>query len=344
MTTRSTSIDGLADWSDPVPLVEAVLTAPKLPGVYIVYCGDPQIATYVGMAGERGGAGLRARLRVYWTGKGAVSGFGEAAFDRALADVSWLSERMAEAEAGEPLRAKAVAALAVARLQPQVRWATTADRPAAQALEEAVLSALPGLWNRRPARGTSKARPGAEPVVGWNKADYLREILEAVRPGLTAAGFCSMYAHRSGSYLHVAWPTDLWIREFSQWIDIKVTSGSARVPFYVRNLPSREANTAAMRIIEDRYAAAVEQRMPTGTRLDWYVGGGGVREIVRAQLDGAGYADGDPYVAAAWAEQVIKVWHDIVRSDPITDLAEQVDASLPGQGYVAAEPIDDEGA
>lgn len=195
--------------------------------------------------------------------------------------------------------------------------------------------AAPIEWERIGMARNAAARP-----VNRSKADYLHAILEAVRPGLEAAGFSSMNAHRSGSYLHIAWPRDLWIRQFSQWIDIKVTGDSARVPFYVRNLPTREANTTAMSIIEGRYTAAIEARMPPGTRLDWYVGGAGVREIVRAQLDGAGYLDGDPEAAAAWAEQVVLAWLDVVRSDPITDLAEQVEASLPGQGYVASESVD----
>ena len=197
--------------------------------------------------------------------------------------------------------------------------------------------AAPMAWER-----TGKARQsGARPVNG-TKADYLHAILEAVRPGLEAAGFSSMNAHRSGSYLHIAWPRDLWIRQFSQWIDIKVTSDSARVPFYVRNLPTRDANRAAMPSGEDRYPAAVDQRMPPGTRVDWYVGGGGVREIVRAQLNGAGYIDGDPDAAAVWAEQVVLACLDVVRSDPIPDLAEQVEAALPGQGDVLGADVDDE--
>lgn len=146
-------ISDLADWSEPTPLVEAANLAPTLPGVYILYCGDPSVATYVGMAGERKGAGLRGRLRVYVSGKGAVSGFGEAAFDRALQDEVWVAERLAEAKAGTPKRAKEVAALAVTRLDPKVCWAVTADKAEAQALEDSVLAVLPDLWNRRLASG-----------------------------------------------------------------------------------------------------------------------------------------------------------------------------------------------
>ena len=140
-------------------------------------------------------------------------------------------------------RVVALAAQAVARLQPQVRWATVADKAEAKALEDAVLSVLLNLWNRRLAGGTGKVRQGgARPV--------------------------------------------------------------------------------------------------NGTKADYHVGGGGVREIVRAQMNGAGYVDGDPEAAEAWSEQVVLAWLDVVRSDPIMDLAERVKASLPGQGRVVGPTLE----
>lgn len=51
--------------------------------------------------------------------------------DRALADAIWLRERLAEVEAGEPLRAKAWGQKALERSQLELRWATTADWRAA---------------------------------------------------------------------------------------------------------------------------------------------------------------------------------------------------------------------
>ncbi len=71
--------------------------------------------------------------------------------DRALADPVWLSERLAEAEAGNPLRAKAWGRAAFERAQLHLRWTTTPDKASAAILEREVLAALrdADLWNRR---------------------------------------------------------------------------------------------------------------------------------------------------------------------------------------------------
>jgi hypothetical protein len=109
---------------------------------------------YVGMAGERAGsgrpAGLHGRLSVYRRGKGAVSGFGEAALDRALADPAWVRERLEHLETRGPQRAKDWAAAAVERVAPDVAWAVCADRAEAGWLEGRVVELLRpfGLWNR----------------------------------------------------------------------------------------------------------------------------------------------------------------------------------------------------
>jgi hypothetical protein len=147
---------GLAQWSAWMPLAEACVAAPKQPGVYLAREGEDGPVVYVGMAGERHGKGIRGRLKVYIGGKGAVSGLGEAAMDRALADVDWLRARLADLERGRPLRAKAWAALALARADLHVCWAVTEDPPSAAELERAVQFSFDGapLWNR--ARPTSK--------------------------------------------------------------------------------------------------------------------------------------------------------------------------------------------
>ena len=198
--------------------------------------------------------------------------------------------------------------------------------------------AAPIAWER-----TGKARQlGGSRPVNASKVDFLNAILEAVRPGLLAAGFPSMNTHVRGSYLWVNWPQDLWIRRFARRIDIKVTQTATRVSLYVWTLPTREANAAAMRILEQRYADRAAQSMPEGTAMNWLVGGHGNREIVRADLNGSGYVDGDADQAAEWAQQVVCTWLDIVRSDPIEDLETLVEAALPGQGHVADEAADDE--
>jgi len=147
-------VEKLADWSPWVPFEDALAAASLLPGVYMAREGSDGPVVYVGMAGERPGGGrpkgLRGRLGVYVTGKGLVSGLGEAVMDRALADAGWLRQRLAEVEAGSPMRAKEWGRSAFARAGLQLRWAVTADRATAVALERRIQAVLArsGLWNR----------------------------------------------------------------------------------------------------------------------------------------------------------------------------------------------------
>ena len=130
------------------------MDAPRLPGVYLLREPETGVIRYVGMAGERGGGhvpqGLRGRLTIYRTGKGAVSGFGEAALDRALADPNWVQQRLQHLRSVGPQRAKEWAAAAISRLAPEVSWAATADRASAKTLEDGLVALLRGhdIWNR----------------------------------------------------------------------------------------------------------------------------------------------------------------------------------------------------
>lgn len=144
----------LADWSEWRAYEVAVGDAPRLPGVYLFRAPSTGQVVYVGMAGERAGGGrpqgLRGRLSVYKSGKGAVSGFGEAALDRALADPVWVEQQLALLRSDGPRRAKLWAAEAIRRVSPDVRWSVCVDGPAARALEKRVEGILDGqgLWNR----------------------------------------------------------------------------------------------------------------------------------------------------------------------------------------------------
>lgn len=153
LNQTTTEGDLLADesWSPWVPLTTAVSSAPLLPGVYMARQGGPGgDIVYVGMAGERRGHGIRGRLAIYGSGKGLVSGLGEAVFDRALADVDWLTDRLREVRAGQSRRAKEWGRAAFAWADLELRWRTVADRAAALTLELSVLRELPNhpLWNR----------------------------------------------------------------------------------------------------------------------------------------------------------------------------------------------------
>ncbi len=146
-------VEGWADWSAWVPF-DQVATAPRLPGVYLAREGADGPVVYVGMAGERTGGGrpkgLYGRLNVYASGKGIVSGLGEAAADRAFADAEWLRARLAEVEQGEPSRALEWGRAAMARAGLYVKWAVTDDKATAVELEERIITVLAGagLWNR----------------------------------------------------------------------------------------------------------------------------------------------------------------------------------------------------
>ncbi|MBM0274050.1 hypothetical protein [Micromonospora tarensis] len=143
-------VERLATWSPWLPFADAVVRAPRLPGVYLVRQDADGGLVYVGMAGERNGRGIRGRLTVYQRGKGAVSGLGEAALDRALADSDFVRRRLDELVSGTAKRATVWAQDAIAWADLHVRWAITEDKFAAAALERAVLDALSTLplWNR----------------------------------------------------------------------------------------------------------------------------------------------------------------------------------------------------
>lgn len=73
-----------------------------------------------------------------------------AAFDQALADETWISGQLEALRAGTPSRALVWAQEAIALVQPEVCWSTTADKDSAIALEGRIEELLRphGLWNR----------------------------------------------------------------------------------------------------------------------------------------------------------------------------------------------------
>jgi hypothetical protein len=138
-------------WSDWIPFRNALRIAPRFPGVYMCRIAkEPESGpVYIGMAGERKGNGLRGRLAIYASGKGAGSGLGEHAFDRALEDPEWLQARLNEALAGTPMRATAAARSAIDHADLEVRWQTVETRAQALQLEmELIREYRTQLWNR----------------------------------------------------------------------------------------------------------------------------------------------------------------------------------------------------
>jgi hypothetical protein len=152
----SHSTDELAEWSPWGPFFDVVKTAPSLPGVYMMRSRASREVVYVGRAGGRKGKGLRGRLEVYLRGKGAVSGFGEAALDRALSDVDWMTRRVESLMKSEGVRAKEWAKAAIEHADVEVRWTEFSDEPSSRAFETSVLRALAAepLWNRQRPKNT----------------------------------------------------------------------------------------------------------------------------------------------------------------------------------------------
>ncbi|MFC5261772.1 hypothetical protein ACFPJ1_06590 [Kribbella qitaiheensis] len=144
----------LAEWCPWMPFEDAIRSAPREPGVYLLREPMTGVIRYVGMAGERAGSGrpqgLYGRLTVYRSGKGAVSGFGEAALDRALADPEWIEQQLRDLRQNGPKRAQDWARDAVVRLGLEVSWSVTPDRDDARYLETQILTRLQtrGLWTR----------------------------------------------------------------------------------------------------------------------------------------------------------------------------------------------------
>lgn len=150
------AVDGLAEWSEWMPFVAGAQLAPKLPGVYMIRLSGGRQIVYVGKAEERAGTrgdrpkGLWGRLAIYRGGKGATSGFGEAAFDRALASIEFVQERLRHVMNGEAETAKEWAKAAIAFAEPELRWAVCVDGKTADRLEREVFVVLErhGLWNK----------------------------------------------------------------------------------------------------------------------------------------------------------------------------------------------------
>lgn len=143
------AVDALAAWSSWAAFADVAAMAPQRPGVYQIRLPNGAVV-YVGMAGERRGRGLRGRLSIYRRGRGAVSGFGEAALDRALADADFVQAHLDAIRAGAPSRASAWARDAIASFSPEVRWATCDTKEGALELEAACVELLRshGIWNR----------------------------------------------------------------------------------------------------------------------------------------------------------------------------------------------------
>ncbi len=153
MVLLSTGVESL-QWSQWMTLAAAAAAAPRLPGVYEARIAGLDDVIYVGMAGERsrnGKAtpkGLHARIKGYDSGRVLTNGLGRAVVSRALRD-SDFRQQIADTDIVDVFH---FGKLAYAYVNVEIRWLVTADKEAANVLENQLLSEHPNLWNRRPAR------------------------------------------------------------------------------------------------------------------------------------------------------------------------------------------------
>ncbi len=171
------AVDSLATWSEWAPFADVAARAPQLPGVYQIRLPEGTVV-YLGMAGERRGHGLRGRLSIYRRGRGAVSGFGEAALDRALADAAFVEAHLDAVRAGEPSRASAWARDAIASFAPEIRWTVCASKADALALETDCVELLRdyGIWNRIATRNEPPTDSSALVSNGSTVESLTREL------------------------------------------------------------------------------------------------------------------------------------------------------------------------
>lgn len=185
-------------------------------------------------------------------------------------------------------------------------------------------------------------QPAVPRRINKPKRAHARALLDELQRELPSVGFPTM--NTRGSYIWVAWPLDLWYRQYAIRLVVRVLKGSTAVVVFARSFSTREANTQAITILKDAYASDLAARVPPGSDIRWYSSKkGSLPEAVRVELPGVGYSDGDIDETAAWVVDVCRVWLELFRERPILDLAEQVRQVLPGAMDGLADEYDENG-
>lgn len=259
----------LAGWSPWAPFADPHTTPPTLPGVYLFRLPRNGDIVYVGMAGERAGSGrpqgLRGRLAIYRRGRGAVSGFGEAALDRALGDAAFVEDQLRMLNEDGPRRAKDWARDAIAWVAPEVCWATTPDARSARALEKKVEPALEqSLWNR----AAVKARTAAD--VGDTTEDT-EIVFPSDGPNLAAD---TVFTHLGFTIDLDRLYAEMWKHSVDQPDGTRLFDGAAR------DVP------ALKRLIADLFGVPVEEKVNAVNNA--------VRSACRDRLHDLGWATKHP--------------------------------------------------
>jgi hypothetical protein len=148
------------------------------------------------------------------------------------------------------------------------------------------------------------------------RAAFVGEVMAAVGPTLTAAGFDRVHMHPRGSYIRARFPESCGLQPASGAILIKATKSVARCELVLDGFATRDENAAALDALRAHLGDRVaELPHPVGV---WRSGiGDAVRAIARSELAAGGYAAGSPATTAAWAETQALGWLTLLQSAPM---------------------------
>jgi hypothetical protein len=177
-------------------------------------------------------------------------------------------------------------------------------------------------------RGRRRSLPDEARPVNVPKKQYLAEMLSRVQSPLHEAGYRGIAMHARGAYIHMRFPERLEIATWSG-VTIRATRSQTSVRLHLQGFESREENSAALDVLREKYAKALQTELPKPASIDWHGGlSGAESDFAGIDLDGAGYGDGDVERAASWALDVCKAWLAVVDADPLSDLRALVETSV----------------
>jgi hypothetical protein len=191
--------------------------------------------------------------------------------------------------------------------------------------------AAPLAWERR-----GKGSGGGAKPVNASKVAFLGAVTELASPKLTAAGFSVRNPHARGAYTHIKWPDQLWISDFSNGLDIRITRRQATVAVYLTAFGTNEENSRAADVLRDQIESHLAAALPPNSTVDWEIGGSGRRKPIAVRLEGGGFLEGDTSATATWSAAVCRAWAYVLATHRIDDLEAAVGSE------VAATSLDDD--
>jgi len=174
-----------------------------------------------------------------------------------------------------------------------------------------VLSRPNSFLKRGSNGGASKANP--------DKVDFMAAVLGQIKGPIEAAGLTRVRMHTRGSYIQAWLPPSAGLQAAGGHLLFRVTARDAAVLLVLHGLDTREANVAALQVVQDWYGTTTET-LPSP--VDQWTGGTGeaLRAYAASNRKGSGYVDGTPTEAATWAQTMFLAWLDLLKANPIVNI------------------------